>query len=192
MTEHMTSTRATPAAATPAPGKLLPPSELARLWALSDPQLWILIFKGDVAGEVVPDDGRRRWWRWWRLFTRPGWRHVLALAAIGAAPDAQTVVVNPVAGRMLVTIDPRPLGEAVRDELAAGSWALAVPVPAGLAQAPVYRPIYTCAGVMAHLVGLRSWRVLTPRQLYRRLRREGARPILSAPTHGGVELKGEG
>lgn len=189
MTEHMTSARATPAAATPAPGKLLPPSELARLWALSDPQLWILVFKGDVVAAGVRGDGRRRWWR---LFTRPGWRHVLALAAIGAEDRPLTMVVDPVAGRMLVRIDPRPLGDAVRDELAAGGWALAVPVPAGLAQAPVYRPIYTCAGVMAHLVGLRSWRVLTPRQLYRRLRREGARPILSAPTPGGVELKGEG
>lgn len=116
--------------------------------------------------------------RWWRVFTRPGYRHVLCWRESGAG----VLVVNPLAAGLEIEQVAQALpaftAEMVLDRKV---WTLCLP-PGLLPEVPAGRPplrlFLTCTEVVKHAIGLHARWCFTPRQLARRLRRLGALPIL--------------
>jgi hypothetical protein len=108
-------------------------------------------------------------WRWWHLFTRPGWRHVYAFATQRGA----WVVVDPLSNRQaVVLLHGDDMDEIIRAHRAAGFPVLRMRREIhkrGFAQ-----PLY-CVSVVKHLLGLRSW-AITPKQLHDAMIRRGAVP----------------
>jgi hypothetical protein len=133
---------------------------------------------------VAPRGG----WRWWRWFTRPGYRHVCAWCA---AADGGTMFIDPLAGGLVVEHFPQPVEWVTRHFVDADVWTLAYPAaPARVHRRPPLRPLLTCTEVVKAAIGLRAWWVITPRQLARALRRRGAVPVLPVtslpPSHTGA------
>jgi len=132
--------------------------------------MWFVGFPTTDSG-IAPRGG----WRWWRWFTRPGYRHVCAWCA---AADGGTLFVDWLAGRMTVEHFPEPVEQVTRHFVDQGVWTLAyAAAPPGVHRRPPLRPL-TCAEVVKSAIGLRAAIVFTPWQLARALRRRGAVPVL--------------
>lgn len=110
---------------------------------------------------------------WWSRVLDPQARHCFAFRAI--APDC-TVVVNHSGRRLVVQHLAMAAPDVARVCAVAGMTMLEV--TAREQDAPALRGPMTCVEVVKALLGLRDWRVMTPRQLARRLVRNGARPVV--------------
>jgi len=114
---------------------------------------------------------------WWMRALRPGWRHCFA-----ARPFAQATLVLEHAGTQLdVTLDPAPTGEVLRRCIEeTDALVLLVPDRDVEPRAAMRGPM-TCVEVVKATLGIRAPFVLTPRALFRHLRRHrGARLVLPA------------
>lgn len=116
---------------------------------------------------------------WWSLFTRPGYRHVMAWRA--DEETGGTLLLDPLAGGLVAAHVPVDVGRFTRHMLVEnGVWTLAWSPP-WIGHPPARRPpIFplTCTSIVMHAIGLRAWSCLTPYQLARRLRARGALPVL--------------
>ncbi len=112
-------------------------------------------------------------WHWARLFTRDGYRHVVALSEEGEG----TLVVQTLSNRLELRWLKIPLGRLVRRMMAEGFWFLAYETE--IMARMMWPGLMTCVEVVKAVVGVRSPFVLTVYQLYRWLRARGALPVLS-------------
>ena len=130
---------------------------------------WVVLFPARAARPARP--------RLWQRLLSPGWRHVFACRMAG--PDA-TLVVEHVGSHLLQSVQPEPIGVLVvqwQDQLHA-MVLLVPPLPARPGAA--LRPPMTCVEAVKAALGIRAWWVLTPRALFRHLRRLGAQVVLPA------------
>lgn len=133
------------------------------------PPAWYVAFVDRPAGQPR---------RWWDIFTRPGWRHVLAFRYDAGA--GVWLLVDPLWSRTLVTaIRPGAEFGAVLGGLSPVLTAvLRVDMPAVPDRLPRLPRIGGwCVPATAHLLGLRC-RALAPLGLWRELLRRGAVPVM--------------
>lgn len=127
-----------------------------------EPGVWMVAFLRRTQG------GR---WRWWRLFTCAGFRHVMAFRE-GAA--GTVVLVNPRSDFIEVgsgVADAAHFAIGLQQRL--GAVVLVAPVFAAPAER-VLPVVGNCVQTVKDLLGLRAPFVFTPRQLHRCLLRRGA------------------
>ena len=109
---------------------------------------------------------------WWLHGLHPGFQHCFAFRDAG---NGTTLIVNQVGTRMQCEVAPLGMADMVLDLTACGGrcvlLVIRTPAPAG----PYLRGPMTCVETVKALLGIRAWWILTPRQLYRRLRREDAK-----------------
>jgi hypothetical protein len=135
-------------------------------------RLWLVGFRDRQEGEP---------WHWTRLFTRPGFRHLIAVAE----SHGDTLVVNPLTHRIDVQHLKAPLGLTVRELMRHGFRFLAYETEA----LPRYLPVrlLTCVEVVKALLGVRRWTVFTAAQLYVELVALGAHHVgPAAPSKEGA------
>lgn len=134
-----------------------------RLERVPHQRTWLVVFR----------DSERRGAGWWRIFTRPGYRHVFAIAERAGG----TVIVNAMSHRLDADWIALPIGSYARELLERhGCWIVAYTT--SIPPRPVHRPICTCVEIVKAVLGIRAPWVLTPWQLYRWLRRRGAAVVL--------------
>lgn len=104
---------------------------------------------------------------WYHRLLKPGWQHVYAFAPLG--PDAW-VVMDLLWTHLEVAIVPGPAIDRMIAGAAMHGSILKVPTAPKRVR---FRVLPTCVTFVKHLVGDTSWAV-TPWQLYRSLRRNGA------------------
>lgn len=110
--------------------------------------------------------------RWWDVFTRPGWRHVLMFSY--HADAERWVVIDPLWGGIIVEL-------LNQDEFACFLTSISPRLTACLwASAAARRSLLPriggwCVPVVSSVLGMRHG-ALTPRGLYRQLIRRGAEP----------------
>lgn len=110
--------------------------------------------------------------RWWDIFTRKGFRHCFAFRYLEPM-DAWAMVDWSNEGLFVDFLPKRFIDAAILGVNAAGGAFLEVDaVKPGRRIFPL-QPMY-CVSAMKELVGLRSWRVITPWQLYCALLKQGA------------------
>lgn len=111
-------------------------------------------------------------WHWSERFTRRGYRHAIALTPDGTG----TIIVNGLSWRLHVERVAIPIGWVLRHFMLEGFWFLAY---RAVVRRRAWRPaVLTCVETIKALVGIRSPFVITPWQLYRRLRAMGATPVI--------------
>jgi hypothetical protein len=118
-------------------------------------------------------------WHWTHPFGRhPGFQHVVActLARPGDAA-AGTLVVNPLTHRLALDHVQSPLGRVVRHYMARGYWFLAYETETVAAM--IAPRLNTCVELVKWVLGVRAFWCITGRQLYRRLRALGGRPVVA-------------
>jgi hypothetical protein len=118
-------------------------------------------------------------WHWTHPFSRyPGYQHVLACTQARAGDvDAGTLVVNPQTHRLALDLVQSPLGRVVRHYMARGYWFLAYETE--IIARMIAPRLNTCVELVKWLLGIKAFWVITGRQLYRRLRLMGARPVVA-------------
>jgi hypothetical protein len=127
-----------------------------------DSQYWLVAFPAQTFGPPPP-------WYLRRLDAR--WRHCLALRMVG--PDA-TLIAEHIGSFTRLEIQPRKLGDAIR-ELQEKNAALILLVAEQRPEArAMMRGPLSCVEFVKALLGIRRPWIVTPRQLYRHLRRLGA------------------
>jgi hypothetical protein len=137
--------------------------------------MWFVGFPTADSG-AAPRGG----WRWWRWFTRPGYRHVIAWCAADDEGGG-TLFLDPIAGNLFLARFRQPVEQVTRHYIDHGYWTLAYAAPPfDTTRRPPLRPLLTCTEIVKAAIGLHDWRVITPRQLARALRRRGAVPVLPA------------
>lgn len=134
-----------------------------------DARGWFILFPGQ--GPVVA---------WWHRLLRPGWRHCYAIRAI--TPELLLIIEHGGAAMRLEVVA-QPIGSALRAAMAQRqALVLAVPEPPGPALGYAFRGPMTCVEVIKATLGIRAHAVITPRQLWRHLRRHhGALPVMPQP-----------
>lgn len=141
---------------TPAPG----PADLCT---------WFVLFQAPKAAPA----------RWWHRLLTPGYRHVMMVRRQG--PE-HSITLEHTGSRLLVDHHDRPAEDLVlmylRNEYAHLALVITRPLPPPAAR---LRPMMTCVEVVKATLGITSPWIVTPRQLARRLRLIGARPV-SFPT----------
>lgn len=122
----------------------------------------------------------RGWLRW----LRPGYHHCFVMRA-SAIDDQRSFVIEHAGAQMFHTELALPVGQAVRDmqqRLCAAVLLVILPPAQGLRR---IRPPMTCVEATKAVLGLWAPWVLTPRQLWRHLRRRhGAVHVLPATSRG--------
>lgn len=119
--------------------------------------------------------------RWWDVFTRPGWRHVLMFGYHAAA--GAWVVIDPLWGGVVVDL-------LSQEEFACFLTAIAPRLTACLRARPASgRSLLPriggwCVPVVSSVLGMPPG-ALTPRGLYRQLIRRGAAPSFKELLNGG-------
>jgi hypothetical protein len=126
---------------------------------MSEVHEWYVVF-----GEFFEKQSR------WHIFTRPGWRHVLAFGWSGD----RWIIVDPMSHRMgVMAVEGKQL-----DEMIVGFGLMNAKIlrmkRAGIHRLRAWEPLY-CVSVIKHLLGLDGF-ALTPEQLYRLMLRRGAVP----------------
>ncbi len=111
--------------------------------------------------------------RWWHRLLDPARCHVLALRE----ENGVTIALEQIGTVLRVETMPLPAEEAARGLMWAWQAEALVVRPLSPPLRACLRPPLTCVELVKALVGLRSWRVWTPRQLRRALIRLGARPV---------------
>lgn len=138
---------------------------------------WYIGFTGDY-------DGQKR--HWYDIFTRPGFRHVLAL---GYDPDLRAYVLyDPTHLGTTITImtaDDRAVDLLILHVKQTGAW---LKVEPGRAQFLFGQWRLYCVPAIKHLIGSRSC-ALTPYGLYRDLVRAGAVPAFESENKNGKSIQ---
>jgi hypothetical protein len=130
--------------------------------AAPDSQYWLVAFPAQTFGAPPP---------WYLRRLNPRWRHCLALRMAG--PDA-TLIAEHLGSFTRLEIQPRKLGDALRElQRANAALILLVPEQRPVAQSMMRGPL-SCVEFVKALLGIRRPWIVTPRQLYRHLRRLGA------------------
>lgn len=114
---------------------------------------------------------------WWDLFTRPGFRHVYALRYLQPL-DAWVMVDWSNVGLAIEFLPKRFVDALILGVNAHGGRFLDVEVKAAPRRLIPFVPLY-CVSAMKELIGLRSWKVITPYQLYCALMKTGAKRIFN-------------
>lgn len=134
---------------------------------------WYIGFTGDYEGR-----GRH----WYDIFTKPGFRHVLAL---GYDPDLSAYVLyDPTHAGTTITIlsaDDRAVDLLILHVKETGCW---LKVNPGGNRFLFGQWRFYCVPAIKHLVGLKSC-ALSPHGLYRDLVKAGAVPAFSSETNDG-------
>jgi len=112
--------------------------------------------------------------RAWLEWLHPDFRHVFAFRQL---TEETTLVVNQVGSALACAVCPLPLEHYLRATLESGRLVLATvrPIPP---LEPFLRGPMTCVECVKSLLGIRAWRLLTPRHLWRRLCADGAVQIM--------------
>lgn len=117
--------------------------------------------------------------RWWRIFTRRGWRHCFVIipayypqAGLGAVAYSQ--IINPWVECIrsdVVFQSPRAVSEAfLRD---GATCVIAIPIDQKFTGRYVPRGLLTCVSLIKALLGINAWQIVTPEQLASWLLRHG-------------------
>lgn len=118
------------------------------------------------------DGSRGEPWHWSEMFTKRGYRHAIALTPDGAG----TIIVNGLSWRLHVERVAIPIGWVLRHFMLEGFWFV---YHRATIRARPWRPaVLSCVEIIKALIGIRAPLVITPWQLYRRLRSLGATPVL--------------
>jgi hypothetical protein len=130
---------------------------------------WFILFQAPAAAPT----------RWWQRFLTPGYRHVMMVRRQG--PE-HSISLEHTGSRLLVDHHDMPAEDLVLLYLRHGRahQAMVITRPLPPPEARV-RPMMTCVEVVKASLGITSPWIVTPRQLARRLRLIGARPV-SFPT----------
>lgn len=118
--------------------------------------------------------------RWWQRLLDRHRAHVLAILPIG---PSRSLAMNHAGTALSLEVMDMPAEEAARGLM--WSWqaeALRLVPPALPPMRACLRAPLTCVEAVKALLGITSWRVLTPRQLRRAVIRMGARPLPPFPT----------
>lgn len=113
-------------------------------------------------------------WTWWRPFTRPGFRHVVALRY-----DTGTrswIMLDWARNGMKIEAVPTEVASWVLDQGWRGGGVLRIHQDIGRPRHGPRIAIFYCVTAVSHLLGISSWAV-TPKQLHRALLRRGAEPF---------------
>ena len=119
-----------------------------------------------------------RWLRW----LHPAFQHAFACREL--APEA-TLVVNQVGAAMQVQVAPMPVDAFIRGLAGDGGRIVLLDIRPAPGAVPFLRGPMTCVETVKALLGIRAWWIITPRQLYRRLRADGAKVVYPIPDNGG-------
>ena len=117
----------------------------------------------------IPDDGQPRPW-WLKLLTTPEFRHCLLLGEAGEG----TILVDSIWCRIRCVYQPISILEATTACATMGFRVVRVDEADGWGQK--FEGL-SCVGVLKSVLGIRSWLVWTPRQLYSYLIRRGCKRI---------------
>ena len=124
----------------------------------------------------------RRWWvffgeaeqlGWLRIFTKRGWRHCFAVTTLA---DDVPIVINPSRPVLEITLPLATTAETVARFRQDGYRCLVVSTTEPDYNLAKHCIVKSCATVVAYSLGIGTW-AITPRQLWRRLLREGAREV---------------
>lgn len=117
-------------------------------------------------------------WHWTRIpLTHPGYQHVVALAELRQGETTLgTLVFNPRTHWLQVEALASPLPRVVKSFMTRGFWFVAYETE--IVVRVLWPRLTTCVEALKWLLGIRDFWVITARQLYRRLRALGARPVL--------------
>lgn len=118
------------------------------------------------------DGGAAEPWHWTEPFTRRGYRHAIALTPDGGG----TIIVNRLSWRLHIERVAIPIGWVLKHFMLEGFWFVAY--RAVIRARHAWPGILSCVETIKALVGIRSPLVITPWQLYRRLRAMGATPVI--------------
>lgn len=118
--------------------------------------------------------------RWWRIFTRRGWRHCYVIIpnhTVGGGSlftRPQSIVVNPwVSCIRLDVIDKSP-ADVCQDLLADGvTCVIELPIDQKFTGRYVPRGLLTCVSLIKAVIGCDAWHVWTPEQLAKWMLRNG-------------------
>lgn len=124
---------------------------------------------------------------WWDVFTRPGYRHVLAFAY--AAHAERWLIYDVTQHRTLIRALTTDVFLHWVANLPTGRKIVLFEAD-GVEAEPAWRVGFWCTTAVAHLVGARS-RALRPEALYRDLLAQGARPAFQEPSRA-VETEAAG
>lgn len=119
--------------------------------------------------------------RWWRIFTRRGWRHCYIVlpdhrhgASLFRSPGS--IVINPWVSFVRFDCFDRTPAEICAEVLADGATcAIAFPVDQKFSGAYVPRGLLTCVSLIKAMIGCNAWHVWTPEQLAKWLLRNGGK-----------------
>lgn len=117
--------------------------------------------------------------RWWRAFTRRGWRHCYVILpahrpGAGLFERPGSIIVNPWVSCLRIDYSDRPPADLIRDVLADGATcAISIPVDEKFTGRYVPRGLMTCVSLVKAIVGCKAWNVWTPEQLAKWLLRNG-------------------
>jgi len=142
-------------------------------------QCWFVAFS---ARRNAPDAPR------WLHGLHRGYQHVFAYRELEIPVGEgrvlkHTLIVNQVGAAMQCDVAPISVAQFAQNLAKQGRWVLMDirPVPP---LRPYLRGPMTCVETVKSLLGIRSPWILTPRQLSRRLRRDGAIPVYPIPEGG--------
>lgn len=119
-----------------------------------------------------------RWLRW----LHPAFQHAFAFRAL--TPES-TLVVNQVGAAMQVEVAPLAVDAFLRGLTKDGGRTVLLDTRPAPRAMPFLRGPMTCVETVKSLLGIRAWWLITPRQLYRRLRADGAKVLYPIPDNGG-------
>lgn len=121
--------------------------------------------------------------RWWRIFTRRGWRHcylILPAYLPGASllDKPGSIIINPWIGFIRVDYSPQTPQAICRQMVEEGATcAIEIPVDQKFSGAYVPRGLLTCVSMIKAMIGCNAWNVLTPEQLARWMLRHGGKTM---------------
>lgn len=137
-------------------------------------ELWHVVFVGDILGD------RAAAFRWWRLFTRGGFKHCFATRAI-IEKGRVRYWLNVSAGVYWLDVSPleiEEVGQNLADVVTEGDMTPRIlRWPFAPESRYYHRGLITCVSQIKYLLGLRCPRVMTPVGLYDWMVANGAFPL---------------
>jgi hypothetical protein len=126
--------------------------------------------------------------RFWRIFTRRGWRHVFVVLPVyrsaSLADDVASMVINPVLHCVETDVyfhHPAKLAqEALRDGV---TCVIKIRIDRSFKRDYVPRGLFTCVSLIKSILGISAWYVWTPEHLARFLLRNGGQLVERDPTY---------
>jgi hypothetical protein len=129
--------------------------------------------------------------RFWRIFTRRGWRHVQVLLPVyypeqSLGAETFSMVVNPLAWGVQATVLFRSPRELAQEALKEGATAvIKFRVDEKFQRDYVPRGLFSCVTLLKAVLQISAWYVWTPEHLARYLLRNGGELVKRAADHDG-------